>query len=213
MPKTASWGRGPLSLDNPEFESRVRASVGSPYADAVNSSSATQYPWNLAGLLGWYTKPSASRFRGSEYDYLREAGIQPQPDHVYAGKDTSSQTWSHEFRHRAGVWEEGSNRILDAYYAQSPAQWDDAVQMYLEFYDIPTKSQAEKELVERLKKHYSIPAYGRFSEEAKMAKKTGQDTYGPIDAVRGLLNPEWRDAADKVNAPWKIWASQKGLLD
>ena len=221
MPKTQSWGTAPYGPDDPEFEARVRSAIGGPYLGAVDKSRATRLPGSYAGLLGLYTVPGISQEylleespNRNRYRSLQANGVPVEADRVYAGDiDATTQTWAHEFRHRANPssMSELTNRLMDAYYAGSKPQWDEAVRMWAEWNKL-SLDVAEADLVKELQKEeMGFTSMPEFSEEWKAGKVNDLASWGPRQAFRGLLSPEKADAAEKVNAPWKLWAS-KGLL-
>jgi hypothetical protein len=162
----------------------------------------------MGGLLGLYVtnnaKPESLEKRS------RAFGVPVEKDTVWGVGNTTPTTWAHEYRHRGGVLDEASNRLLDAFNAQSPAQWREAVEMYRQYRGFESPDEAERDLVETLKKNTALfgfkgisPDPQRFS--SSVAKGLDQ-TSNAWDSTRKRAY----EAATKF--PWMLWANKRGLL-
>ena len=94
---------------------------------------------------------------------LSATRFQPQLDHLYQfGPQPEPKTMAHEFRHRAGVGDEYTNRRYDAAYAQNEGEWFDAVRMWDDYLSAigfesagrkPDLKSAEADLVDNLRRY------------------------------------------------------------
>lgn len=113
-------------------------------------------------LLGRYTFPKVEP-DPIIYPYTKDRGetisdiLKTEPDTVYNfGPKPTANVFAHEYRHRAGIHNEYTNRLYDALYADTPEDWSDAVESWQDWMqsqnsrDIVSKQDAEANLIERL---------------------------------------------------------------
>lgn len=195
MPKGIWPKRAALGKLDPEFEAQVRARVGAPFAHAVDASRAFQTPearivQSPDGRLG--------RQKG-EYD--------PNTGTVSGfGLDTDKQTWAHEYRHQYFRFEE-TNRLADAFFSGSPADWDKSVIGWADWQKRQygkelNFSQAEADLIEKLEDKGS----DKSLDMEKIRYQTDPTTVEKIKAF--FETKQKRNAKEKVREPWRIWAEK-----
>ena len=218
MPQTISWPfRESINPNDPEFAAQVKPQLGYPYQGALDPKMAhVLETWARNGitLRGFYS-PEGSKTVGKFVDelnpYLKE-DANVQPGHVYtiAPGGNTKDVFAHEFRHKAlgrVENEEFYNRLMDAYYADSPKAWDKAVNGYGQWLvlsgelgNIPSFEDAEKRLVSRLK--YYTPQEQAKNDLAPTLK----------DKAKGMFSSKQRqknEAKGMLAAPWKFWAKQE----
>lgn len=120
----------------------------------------TPYDVNVQGLyaLQQPEKPLSYPYAENQAGETLSDVFTPKRDHLYEfGTKPSSQVLAHEYRHRAGVTDEMTNRLYDAMYARTPEDWQNAVHMWQDFLvadgNGPTSTEeAEQNLMMNLKK-------------------------------------------------------------
>jgi hypothetical protein len=129
MPRTNTHDlyRGMLSPQDPEFAAKVGSLVGyeGPPPYHVDQSVAVHAP-AVDGLYGLYADPRV--METSRQQATNRIGWTPQDGKVYGfGDNANQQVWAHEYRHRAGMTDEYTNRLYDAAFAGSEKQWNFAI--------------------------------------------------------------------------------------
>lgn len=232
MPKTNSWGSrgnppygswGPLFADrnrtmltmgDPELAAKIQARIGERYAPAVDLSKLNITEDEMAGLGGAYLPTELGDLVKVDPLARRVSNDRPKLDNVYVTPNNFNvDTTSHEFRHRYGIHDEGANRILDGFYANSPEAWEGSVVQFIDhfsqYYDnwtqIPRQAW-EAYFVDRL---LSEDYFGEKIRAEDYREKKGKGK----KFFKGMFDSSYSTNYDKALSPWKIWAQQKGWLD
>lgn len=186
MPRTNAHDlyKGMLRPDAPEFAAKVRAVAGVEDRGFVDPKDARLGP-TIPGWYGLYTRPDESYTPEQNKEWLgqqqRDLGINfpLEMDKVYGfGENANAQVWGHEFRHKAGINDEYTNRLLDAAMAGSEKQWNFAVDGYHDF-------MARNEM-------------DRGADGAPMSRE--QVVYSLIKALSTAFEGD--------SGPWVIWAKK-----
>lgn len=227
MPNTNSWetaGKewiGPIygpqtklfTPEDPEFVAKVKGAIGPRFETAVDPSKANAVMDRIPpSLAGFYILPNASHEEIRRQEQLKSMRGMLRPDNVYAFPfDQDKGTWSHEFRHRAGVYDETTNRMMDAYYADSPSLWATAKEAWLdasrEYHPKITQALSNARLIQLL---LSEDYFGEGQSAREFEAKSG---IGSKKFWKGMFDNQYSTAYDKTIAPWKIWAQKEGYLD
>lgn len=201
-----------LLPDDPEFVAKVSGAIGPRYADAIDTTKANAVTDRMfAGLAGVYMMPRASdeTLRRKSNNYQMDI----KRDNVYVFPDNQDKTtWAHEFRHRGGAYDEDTNRLLDAYYADSPSVWAAAKEAWLDarssYYPKMTQALANASLIQWLLDQDYFA--GETGAAVQYQKEKG---IGAKKFWKGMFDNQYSTAYDKTVSPWKIWAQKEGYLD
>ena len=218
MPNTVSWPyQDEIDPEDPEFEAQVRSMIGPPFEDMVDKSKAEHrglspvFRDSSLNLRGFRAPDNQSPkniawFEQNVAPYLVNKNP-PKAGNVYAlGPENQKVVWSHEFRH-GKVGDEMNNRLMDAYFANSPKAWDNAVESWGEFHvlqgakEAPSWDEAEKDLAEVLDHNWVkslAQTHGTFKD--RMTEFGGLFS----DKLKTRAN-----AAEFARSPWKLWANRE----
>lgn len=130
--------------------------------------------------------------------------VVPVPDHVYAiGPKPSAQILAHEFRHRAGIGSEYTNRVYDAMYSQDKDDWQNAVDLFRDYLmaheesaSEMTPDDAERKLLDILNTKESFFSIGARTELLRKEYENAPENDKPLlveePSIGGFLSEVFR---------------------
>jgi hypothetical protein len=147
--------RSAMQVADADFESDLYAHMGERGKWAIDANRARVAPPDPSGrLYGFYSSPmfpKGARPEGEHYQHIPEGFVDPDTVYVSGVENAKPQVWAHEFRHRAMPnMPEDSNRLLDAYYARSPQEWQKAVRSHQDMLSGQTGEDHDYLLAEEL---------------------------------------------------------------